>query len=334
MTDTHLMKAASATAGAGIDSVRIIRAEVPQPGPGEVLVRLEAATLNFRDLLVLRGLVPGAKTPEYIPLSDGAGTVAAVGEGVARVKPGDRVSPLFAQGWLNGPKPTPAMLGGPVDGVAREFGVFDAESLCLIPSQIDTLSASAMPCAGLTAWNALFGARPLQAGEWVLLQGTGGVSLAALQWAKASGAKVVITSSSDDKLDRAVEMGADIAINYRKTPDWAKAAREALNGGLVDIVVDVVGEAQIEQSAAVVAPDGIIAAVGRLSGNASWGKEVGKTLVPIVVGNREQHEAMLAFAAEHSIQPVIGQVYGLKDLKDALAHMDSGDFFGKLALRL
>jgi len=331
---SDFMRAASAEAGAGIDGIRIIQTDIPQPGPGEALVRLRMATLNFRDLLVLRGLVANAKTPTYIPLSDAVGEVVAVAGDVTRVRVGDRVSPLFAQGWISGSKPTPDMLGGPVDGVAREFGVFQAESLCRIPDALSDLRAAALPCAGLTAWNALFGVKPLQEGDWVLLQGTGGVSIAALLFARAAGARVIITSSSDAKLERAKSLGADVTINYRQTTDWPDVALEAADGHGVDILVDVVGESQIEQSARAVVSDGIIAAVGRLQGNASWGADVGRKLVPIVVGNRDQHEAMLQFCETYSINPAIDSVYKLEELPSALRLMESGRFFGKIAVDL
>lgn len=328
------MKSAFARAGAGIDSVVIREAPVPEPCAGEALVRLKAATLNFRDLLAVGGQLPSAKEPEYVPLSDAAGEVVATGDGVTRVKPGDRVSPLFAQGWLSGPKPAMTMLGGPIDGVARNYAVFDAESLCLIPDEIGDLEAATLPCAGLTAWSAVFGPRPLEAGEWILVQGTGGVSLAALQWAKAAAANVIITSSSDAKLNRAKALGADIAINYRTTPDWAEAARAAMGGRGVDIVVDVVGVAGIEDCARVVGDGGIISAVGRLEGAASWGVDVGKPVIPIVVGNREQHEAMLHFCAGHRIRPVVDIVYDLDRLPEAMRLMESGRFFGKIGINL
>jgi NADPH:quinone reductase-like Zn-dependent oxidoreductase len=328
------MLAAFARAGHGIDGVAVRQADRPEPGPGEALVRLTAATLNYRDLLAVRGLVPGAIEPEYVPLSDGCGEVVAVGDGVTRVAVGDPVNPLFAQGWLEGPRPTPTMLGGPVHGVARQFAAFDAESLVRIPDALGGLDAAAMPCAGLTAWNAVFGRRSIQAGEWVLVQGTGGVSIFALQWAKAAGARVIVTSSSDAKLARAKSLGADVGINYRTTVDWAQAAREATGGHGADIVVDVVGEAQLEQCAAALADGGIISAVGRLEGEASWGKDVGKPVVPIVVGNREQHEAMLAFAAEHGVRPVIDAVFDLARLQDALRWLEAGKAFGKVAINL
>jgi NADPH:quinone reductase-like Zn-dependent oxidoreductase len=232
---------------------------------------------------------------------------------------GDRVNPLFSQGVESGDQPmTPHMLGGPVDGVARQFAVFPQGSVSRVPDQLGDLEAATLPCAGLTAWNALFGPRPLQAGEWILVQGTGGVSLAALQWAKAAGANVVVTSSSDAKLHRAKAMGADVTLNYRSQPDWAAAARKALGGKGVDIVVDVVGTGQLEASAGLLNDGGIVAAIGMLEGGFSWGQDVGRTIAPITLGSRNQHEAMLAFAAKHGIRPVVDVVYDLNRWHDAL----------------
>jgi NADPH:quinone reductase-like Zn-dependent oxidoreductase len=329
-----MMKSAFARVGGGIDSITFQHVPMPTPGPGEALVQLKAAALNFRDLLILRGVLGKAKEPSYVPLSDATGEVIAVGDGVSRVAIGDRVNPLFAQGWFTGTRPTGLMLGGPADGVARQYATFDAANLCRIPDQIGDPEAATLPCAGLTAWNALFGPRPLQAGEWVLVQGTGGVSLAALQWAKAAGAKVILTSSSDAKLQRGAALGADITINYRSTPDWASAARDALGGRGVDIVVDVVGAAQIEGCASAVADDGIIAAVGQLQGEASWGKQVSRSVIPIAIGNREQHEAMLTFCAARAIKPVIDATFGLPELPAALRLLESGAFFGKIAINM
>ena len=328
------MKAAFAKPESSINDIEIREIEIPAPQAGEALVRLKAATLNYRDLLALRGKVNSTKTPEYVPLSDAVGEVVATGEGVTRVASGDRVSPLFAQGWLTGPTPSPFMLGGPVDGVARQYATFDAESLCLIPDEIGDLEAATLPCAGLTAWTALFGHRPLQPGEWILTQGTGGVSLAALQWAKAVGAKVIMTSSSDAKLRRARALGADVTINYRKTADWPAAARAATNGRGVDIFVDLVGASQVADGATALAENGLVAAIGRLEGTSSYGMDIGKRLAPIVVGNRDGHEAMLKFCADKGIRPVIDTVYDLERLADAMRLMDTGDFFGKIGINL
>lgn len=328
------MKFAQATDGGGIQSITIGRKPVPKPVDGEALVRLKVATLNYRDLLTLQGGLPGIKNPHYVPLSDAVGEVVAVGTGVARVRPGDRVTPLFSQGWLSGPTPAMTMLGGPIDGVASQYAVFDAESLCHIPDTIGDLEAATLPCAGITAWSAVFGPRPIQANEWVLVQGTGGVSMAALQWAKAAGAKVVVTSSSDAKLRRALSLGADVVINYCMTPDWASAAIEARGGKGMDLVVDVVGEGQIEQCIRAVGRRGAISAVGRLSGERSWKTESKVPIHPIVVGNREQHEAMIAYCAKHGIRPVVDAVYDLERLADAMKVLKSGNFFGKIAINL
>lgn len=168
----------------------------------------------------------------------------------------------------------------------------------------------------------------------MLVQGTGGVSISALQWAKAAGAKVIVTSSSDAKLSRATALGADIGINYRTSPDWAGAARDALGGRGVDIVVDVVGETQIADCARALAEGGVISAVGRLQGNASWGRDVGKPVIPVVVRNREQHEAMLAFCAAHGIRPVVDAVFDLQRLPDAMRLMERSSAFGKIAIDL
>ncbi|CAN7200398.1 NAD(P)-dependent alcohol dehydrogenase [Phenylobacterium sp. LjRoot225] len=330
-----LMKSAFAQGGKGIEALEFREAAIPNPGPGEALVRLRAATLNFRDLLFIKGMLPGlAKEPEYVPLSCATGEVIAVGAGVSDLKPGDRVNPQFFQGIEPGARHSPDMLGGSADGVARTHAVFRADSLCLTPDELGDLEAATLPCAGLTAWTAVFGARPIQAGERVLVQGTGGVSLAALQWAKAAGAEVVVTSSSDAKLHRARALGADVTVNYRTTPDWAKAAREQSGGKGVDIVVDVAGTHQLEASASVLNDGGIIAAIGMLDGAFSWGKEIGQTIVPVSVGNREEHQAMTAFAAKHAIRPIVDVVYDLNHLADALRHLESGRFFGKVGVNL
>ena len=330
-----LVKSAFAKGGAGIDSVEIREIAMPTPGPGEALVRLRAATLNFRDLLFIKGVLSGlTKQPQYVPLSCATGEVVSVGDGVSRLKAGDRVNPLFYQGLEPGARMSPDMLGGSADGVARTHGVFPAESLSLVPDELGDLEAATLACAGLTAWTALFGARPLKAGERVLVQGTGGVAIAALQWAKAAGAEVVITSSSDAKLHRARALGADVTVNYRTTPNWAKAAREASGGKGVDIVVDNAGASEVEASASVLNDGGIIAAIGMLGGEFSWGKDVGKTIAPVSVGNREEHEAMLAFAAKHAIRPVVDVVYDLDRLPDAMRHLESGQFFGKVGVNL
>jgi NADPH:quinone reductase-like Zn-dependent oxidoreductase len=329
-----LNKVALAQGGAGIDAIRVVEQPVPDPGPGEALVRLTAATLNYRDLLFISGrLASMTKTPHYVPLSCATGEVVSVGSGVEGLKAGDRVNPTFHQGQARD-QPMPLMLGGNADGVARQWAVFPAGYLCRVPDELGDLEAATLACAGLTAWSALFDKRPLQPGETVLLQGTGGVSLAALQWAKAAGATVVITSSSDAKLNRAKALGADYGVNYRDSADWAGAARRALGGEGVDIVVDVAGASQLQASASLLNEGGLIAAIGMLDGDFSWNAKVDKPLAAISVGSPEQHGTMLAFAARHHIRPVVDMVYDLERIGDAMHRLESGRFFGKIGIGL
>jgi NADPH:quinone reductase-like Zn-dependent oxidoreductase len=331
------MLTATAIGGAGIEGVTVRDVPIPVAGPGEALVRLKAATLNFRDLIIAKGMMAGlAREPDYVPLSCGTGEVVAVGDGVTRVKVGDRVNPIFALGWLTGQQPTMDMLGGRADGVARHYGVFPADSLCLVPDAMSDMEAATMTCAGLTAWNALLLPRPIKAGEWILCQGTGGVSIAALQFAKAAGAHVVITSSSDAKLTRARALGADVTINYRTEADWPAAIRRALGGKGVDVVVDVVGASQVETAASLLNPGGVIAAIGMLGSEFSWhlADVGGHPVARISVGNRAEHEAMLAFCATHAIRQVVDAVYDLSRIQDAYRHLESGQFFGKIGLTL
>lgn len=330
------MRAIYERGNAGIESVVLRHLDPPVAAAGEALVRIKTATLNFRDLIMVKGLIPDiAKQPELVPLSCAAGEVIAVGNGVTRVRPGDRVSPLFCQGWLDGPPNPHTMLGGSIDGVAREQAVFDAESLVLLPDELGDLEAATLPCAGLTAWSALFATRPLRPGEWVLLQGTGGVSIAALQFAKAAGAHVLITSSSDAKLARARALGADLTVNYRATPDWAAEAR-ALQGGGFDIFVDVVGPSELAAGAGLLNEGGVVAAIGMLDGAFSWDRQEidGKPIIPIAVGDRRAHEAMLAFIARHGVRPVVDVVYDLERLGDAMRRLEEQDFFGKVGVTL
>ncbi len=330
------MLSAFARGGADIDGVVVRDAPIPQPGPGEALVRLTAATLNYRDLIIAKGLLPGlSKEPDYVPLSCAAGEVVEIGDGVTRVKPGDRVSPLVAQGWIAGSPHPEKMLGGKHDGVARQYAVFDAESLCLTPDALGDLEAACLPCAGLAAWSALFGPRPLRPGEWMLAQGTGGVSTIALQWAKTAGAHVAITSSCDRKLARASALGADVAINYRRDADWVSTVHKQIGSG-VDIVVDVVGDSQVEAVSRLVNKGGLIAAVGMLDGAFSWSRQEinGAPVKAVGLGNRSAHEAMLAFAAAHHIRPAVDIVYDLARLPDAMRRLEEHLFFGKIGVNL
>jgi NADPH:quinone reductase-like Zn-dependent oxidoreductase len=331
-----MARAARVHTGKGIDAITLEDQPIAEPGPGEALVRLKAATLNYRDLLVVNRTIPGiGREPDVVPLSCGAGEVVAVGAGVIRVKPGDRVVPIFAQSWLTGTEHSNDMLGGAIDGVARQYGMFSADGLTRTPDELGDLEAATLPCAALTSWSALTGFRPTEPGEWVLAHGTGGVSIAALQLAKAMGAKVAITSSSDAKLARARSLGADLAINYRTSPDWAAKVRAALGEQPIANVIDTVGGTQFGDNAALLVPGGQISAIGMLGSQFSWGEEGGTVnIARIGVGNREQHEAMTAFIAKHGIRPVVDVVYDLEQIADAYRHLVSGQFFGKVAISL
>ena len=330
------MKVARIQTGKGIGTLAITDEAVPQPGPGEALVRLHAATLNFRDYIFANNLLPGVpKEPDLIPLSCGAGVVEAVGAGISRVSAGDRVVPIFAQGWISGTSPTTTHLGGQVDGVARQYAVFDAEGLSALPDEMSFLEGATLPCAALTSWSALTAFRPTRPGEWVLAHGTGGVSIAALQLAKAMGAKVIVTSSSNAKLARARWLGADVTINYRTTPDWAPAIRAAIGGNKVANVIDTVGAVQFEANASLMVEGGQLSAIGMLGSDFSWSvASPSVSLAPIGVGNRDQHEAMTAFMVRHGIRPVVDVVFDLDRLADAYRCMESNAFFGKVGVNL
>lgn len=331
-----MMKQVTVESGKGVETLTVREVAIPEPGPGEALIRIRAATLNFRDIIVAKGLIPGlGKQPEVVPMSCCAAEVAAVGDGVTRVQPGDRVVPIFAPNWLTGSTPDPAMLGGPIDGVCRQYAVFKAESLCHLPDELGDLEGATLACAGLTSWSALTAFRPTQPGDWVLAHGTGGVSIAALQLAKAMGAKVAITSSSDAKLARARSYGADLTVNYRSTPDWASAIREGVGGANIANVIDTVGKVQFDDNVSLLCADGQLSAIGMLGSDFSWTKQhPDVNLAPIGVGNRDQHEAMTAFIAAHDIKPVVDVVYDLERIQDAYRHLESGEFFGKVGVNL
>ncbi len=331
-----MMKVAKVYGGKGIDAIKLIEAPVPSPGPGEALVRLRAATLNFRDLIMVKGLIPAiCREPDLIPLSCAAGEVVSVGSGVTRVKQGDRVTPTFTQGWISGPQKSMEMLGGSADGVGRQYAVFHEDGLCLVPDQLGDLDAATLACAGLTAWSALTQYRQTAPGDWILAHGTGGVSIAALQFAKALGANVVITSSSDAKLNRARSLGADVTVNYKTTPDWASAIRKALGGNRLANVIDTVGAVQYDDNVSLLADGGQLSAIGMLGSEFSWTRQDPKVnLAPIAVGSRDQHDAMTACIVANNIRPVVDVVYDLDRIQDAYRMLESGRFFGKVGINL
>jgi NADPH:quinone reductase-like Zn-dependent oxidoreductase len=332
------MRAMVLEGGAGLDHLSLQTRPEPKPGPGEVVVRLSAASINYRDLATATMMAPPRP---LIPLSDGAGVVEAVGEGVTRVKAGDLVMPSFFPHWIGG-RPTPqrlAALGGALDGVACEAIAITAEGVTKAPAGWDAAEAATLPCAAVTAWRGLFVEGKLTAGETVLVQGTGGVSIFALQFAKMAGARVIVTSSSDEKLERARALGADETINYAKTPEWAKAARELTGGHGVDHVVEVGGAGTFQQSIAACALGGKIAVIGVLSGfvkdlnvAAMFGGNL--HINGITVGAREHVEDMVRAIETAKLRPIIDRRFALEELPQALGLMQSGGHFGKVVIEI
>jgi NADPH:quinone reductase-like Zn-dependent oxidoreductase len=323
-----------------VDEMALHEVAVPQPGPGEVLIRVRACSINYRDQLIPQGgYFGGTITTSTVPLSDGVGEITAVGAGVADLKVGDRVAGIFSQGWQDGP-PTPMMgeaLGAPpAKGMLADYVVLPASGVVKVAKTLSDAEAATLPCAGVTAWNALrCGLRPLAAGQSVLVMGTGGVSLLALQIAKAAGAWVVATSSNDAKLDRLRALGADAVINYRAEADWGAKAAELAVGG-VDHVVEVGGVGTLAQSMQAVGFGGEIALIGVLSmqgdGNPMPLMIKGASLRGIFVGSASMANDLNAFIDAHRIKPVVDRTFDFADAKAAYAYQASPDLFGKVII--
>lgn len=317
-------------------------APVPTPGAHQVLLRIRAASLNRRDLLVRNGEYGGADMSGIIPLSDGAGEVAAVGAEVTRFRKGERVAAIFFQNWISGQsdaRTAASALGGSIDGVLSQYVVLNEEGLVHFPDHLTFEEAATLPCAGVTAWNGLFTRGNLQPGEIVLLEGTGGVSVFGLQFARAAGAKPLMTSSSDAKLERGRQLGAWQTINYRTNAQWDKTALELTGGAGVDQVLEVGGEATLPKVLGILAFDAHVAYIGGLSG---WGGQIPAAALTfrnaqvsgIYVGSRADFEAMNQFIARHRLKPVIDKVFTFTDAAAAYAHMESGNHFGKIVIEL
>jgi NADPH:quinone reductase-like Zn-dependent oxidoreductase len=313
--------------------LKLTNDELRQPKKGEVAVDLRAASMNFRDLIVAKNF------KDVVPLSDGAGVVAAVGEGVQGWKAGDRVVIGFMTGWIDGPitpaKKATSLGGQTMNGVLTERIVVPANSIVRIPDDMTFEEASTLPCAGVTAFSALFERRPVQPGETVLLLGTGGVSIFALQLAKKAGARVIITSSSDDKLDRARALGADDVINYRRTPAWQDAVIKLTDGVGADLAVDVAGPATLSQTLAATRFDGRISLMGVLTGfdgHIDTGAILEKriTLQGIYVGP----VATLSALAKTGIKPQVDKVFPFEDAESAYNALRDAGHFGKLIIKI
>jgi len=340
MTTPNRMRAMQAHAF-GIDALRLGETETPKARRGEILIHVRAASLNYRDLVILKGAyLPNLPMP-YVPASDAAGEVVEVGEDVTRFRVGDRVMPLYTQGWHDG-MPTPEQrtkrtLGAPLTGVLQEYVAVPAEDAVAVPEHLTDVEAATLPIAAVTAWSALTegGIKP---GASVLVQGTGGVALFALQFAKLQGASVVILSSSDEKLARARSLGADIGINYRTTPKWEDLVRDATRGRGADIIVETAG-GTLAQSLAALAFGGVISVVGFVAGmeatlplRAVIGPMV--RIQGIAVGSRARFEAMNRAIEQHRLRPVVDQTFALEQAAEAFRHMERGAHFGKIAITI
>jgi NADPH:quinone reductase-like Zn-dependent oxidoreductase len=326
----------------GLDGLSLTQTELPALGPREVLVSLTAASLNFRDLMTIAGTYNPKMALPCIPGSDAAGTVLAIGPEVTRFAPGDRVTTLFFQDWPDGelqPSTGKSALGGAIDGAFTTARLFPETGLIAAPAYLSNQEAATLPCAALTAWNALVEKGRLRAGETVLVLGTGGVSLFALQIAKAHGARVILTSSSDEKLARARQLGADETINYRATPNWDdEVLRLTANRG-VDHVVEVGGSGTLPRSLRSARPSGHIYIIGVLSGPGD-GIDVRSVLTKslyvcgVYVGSEAMFHRMNAFLTAHQIHPILDRTFPLTHFREALTHMRTGSHFGKVVLSL
>ncbi|KAF2873300.1 hypothetical protein BDV95DRAFT_566675 [Massariosphaeria phaeospora] len=332
----------------GFDSLKFDeKASIPQLGDKDVLVKIHAASLNYRDLIIPKGKYPFAVTDGVVPGSDGAGTVEAVGAHVTRFKPGDNVVTLFNQGHLAG-SPTPATivtgLGGALDGTLREYAKFDEQGLVTAPSNLNMMEASSLSCAAVTAWNALYGleGKSLKPGHTVLTQGTGGVSIFALQFAKAAGARVIATTSSAKKAELLKKYGADHVINYKETPNWGEEAKKLSAGQAgVEFVIEVGGPTTMTQSLKAIKLDGVIGIIGFIGG---FSKDQPTfldclnnlcTVRGIFVGSRLQFEDMNRAIEGNDIHPIMDEkVFDLADLKEAYQYMWDQKHFGKLCVKV
>src|SRR6266404_4688119 len=328
------MKAIEIHDNVGVDSLRLVDRPEPVPGPRQVMLKMKAFSINYRDLLVVSGVGRWRPPLGRVPVSDGVGIVVAAGTDVSRVKIGDRVSPIFYPKWLEGrvaaEKMMHALGGAAADGVLAEYTVFDEASVVRVPAHLTDEEAATLPCAGVTAWNALLSVGDITPGDSVVVLGTGGVSIFALQFAKFRGARVIITSSSDQKLARVKEFGADAVINYKTTPDWPKAVAELTDGLGAEYVVDTVGD--LKQSIAAVRLGGAVAFVGLLIGMTTEVDLVtfmGKCarIEAIDVGSREMFQAMNEAIESHAMHPVLDRIFEFHELREALNYLREGRHF-------
>jgi NADPH:quinone reductase-like Zn-dependent oxidoreductase len=332
------MQAMKLSAPGGIDKLHLADIEPRAPGFGEVQVRIHATSLNFHDYAVVTGLLP--TDDGRIPMSDGAGVVTAVGEGVTEFAEGDRVLSYFFPNWPGGRPTLPQLIGVPgdhIDGFAAQTVTMPVHAFSRMPTNLDFAAASTLSCAGLTAWRALVVETDLKPGDWVLVQGTGGVSVVALQMARMMGCRVIATSSSDAKLERLGALGAEHLINYKAHANWGEQAFALTGGRGVDLVVEVGGPGNLPQSISALAVDGCISLIGVLTG---WSGEMPTAalmtkngrLSGITVGSQADQAQMIAAVEAHDLQPVIDKTFALDELGDAFRYQESQQHFGKICV--
>jgi NADPH:quinone reductase-like Zn-dependent oxidoreductase len=342
IAERHFVKTVRLTETGSYDGLALLDEAVPTPGPTDVLIRVHAASLNFRDTIIAKGTYPGPLKDRPVPLSDGAGEVVAVGREVSRIAVGDRVTANCHVHWIAGsllPEYRNHSVGMTLDGMLSEYALLHENAILRIPDYLSYVEAASLPCAAVSAWTALHVAEPLRPGQTVLVQGTGGVALFGLQIARTFGARVLAITSSELKAQKLRKLGADEVVNYNEFPDWSKQILEITDGRGVDKVVEIGGEATIQQSAACTRIGGEIGLVGFVSG-------FGGGLAPIAimsralqlkgvsVGPRQNFEALLAAMAVSETRPVIDSVYPFTDYKDAYRHLESGSHVGKVAIEL
>jgi NADPH:quinone reductase-like Zn-dependent oxidoreductase len=326
----------------GIDNLEQAEVAIPELSPGKVLIRVHAVSLNYRDLMVVKGLYNPRMELPRIPCSDGAGEVVAVGAEVARWKVGDRVAGIFMQNWIDGPANTARQrgaLGGDIDGMAAEFVALDQDGLVAIPEHLSYEEAATLPCAAVTAWNAVVNVGNIRPGDTVVIQGTGGVSIFALQFAKLLGARVLGTSGSDDKLHRAKRDGLDDGVNYKLTHDWASWVIDHTSGQGADLVVEVGGAGTLQQSLKAVRIGGVVAQIGVLTGveqplqiSPILHKQI--QMRGIYVGSRSDFERMNRAISQSQLRPIVDNVFAFNDFKESLQRMESASHYGKIVVRV
>jgi 2-desacetyl-2-hydroxyethyl bacteriochlorophyllide A dehydrogenase len=314
---------------------------IPSPGPGQVLIQIQAVSLNSRDTGVIDGFYEPNRTEPLIPVSDGVGRIIALGEHADKFEVGERVSGIFTQSWTTG-EPTQenwvSTLGSPLDGMLAEYVVLPEEGLVRVPEHLTDEEAAALACAGVTAWHAIAEEGQVKAGDIVVVQGTGGVSLFALQFAKLLGATVIVTSSSDEKLERAKALGADYGINYKTNPEWDQAVLAYTQGRGADHIVDLGGASTLNRSISALKVGGQVSIIGILSGAAVEDFAIVPAIIrkarlqAINVGSREMFERMNAVIEQHALRPVMDRSFPFSQSLDALRYLAQGSAFGKISI--